>query len=90
MRAGVEGGLWGAVCQQGKTGPAGSARGAGQRQEKKRRRGRQHVGLAAAPRLSPGPRNLWVPSKCSSDAPTDPVTRPEAAGGRAQLKDGPS
>ena len=64
--------------------------GAGQRQEKKRRRGRQHVGLAAAPRLSPGPRNLWVPSKCSSDAPTDPVTRPEAAGGRAQLKDGPS
>ena len=59
--------------------------GPGKRQEKKRQRGRQYAGLAAAPRLSPGPRNLWVPSKCPSDAPTDPVTGPEAAAGRPSL-----
>lgn len=59
--------------------------GPGKRQEKKRQRGRQYAGLAAAPWLSPGPRNLWVPSKCPSDAPTDPVTGPEAAVGRPSL-----
>ena len=83
VQAGVEAGVMG-VCVSGEQDWICRVRGGPGQRQQKRQRGRQHAGLAVVPWLSPGPRNLWVPGKCLSDAPTDPMTHPEAAEGQAQ------